>query len=75
MEMASGTQAPLIEQTPYRQRALEAQRDLRAHVGQLFLHQLAGGEGAAEQAALGDILARLAWKANSAAPIAPQLMP
>jgi hypothetical protein len=56
------------------QAALQAERDLGLHVGQLLLDQLVGGQRAAEL-----LRSSTYWRArnqqSSAAPSAPQAMP
>jgi hypothetical protein len=57
------------------QAALQAQRDLGLHVGQLLLDQLVGGQRAAELLAVQHVYWRARCQQNSAAPSAPQAMP
>src|SRR5579859_555416 len=53
-----GNPGPLVDQPAEGQRALEAESDLREHVGQLLLHQLTRGQGLAEHLTRGDVVPR-----------------
>jgi hypothetical protein len=73
-EISSPAHAALVEQAADAQRALQAERDLRLHVGELLLDQLVGGERPAELLTV-EVYWRAACQQNSAAPMAPQAMP
>ena len=66
--------APSSFSRPRRRHALQAERDLGLHVGQLLLDQLVGRQRPAELLAIERVLPRRCQQ-NSAAPIAPQAMP
>ena len=49
-ERNCGRRGPaLLEQPAQPQRRMEAQRDLRLHIGELLLNELVGGKGTAEE--------------------------
>jgi hypothetical protein len=74
IEVISTARRALVLHAAQAQAALQAQRDLGLHVGQLLLDQLVGGQRAAELLAVQRVLAR-AVPAELGAPSAPQAMP
>ena len=57
-EIAGGAALPCFEHPAEPQRAVQAERDLGLHVGELLLHQLIGGERPAELLAVEHVLPR-----------------
>jgi hypothetical protein len=69
-----GRHRALVEEAADAQRALQAERDLGLHVGELLLHQLVGASGR-PNCLRSSVYWRAACQQNSAAPSAPQAMP